>query len=69
MPDLIGLALRPYERRIAFIIFYIWSIPQLFLRFRELRQRAKQRRELEQEIGRLRDLNQQLEAHVGRAAR
>lgn len=69
MSSLAGLALRPSERRLAFVLFYIWSIPWVVLRFREFRRRAKQRRDLEQEIVRLRELNQQLEDSVGRQAR
>ena len=66
MPSLAGIALRPYERRVAIILLYIWSIPKIFIQIRELRKRARQRRELETEIVRLRELNEQLEAHVGR---
>ena len=66
--SLVGLALRPSERRFAFVLFYVWSIPWIVYRLREFRRRAKQRRELEQEIVRLRELNQQLEASVGRRA-
>ena len=66
MPSLAGLALRPQERRIAIILLYIWSLPKLFFRIREWRRSVRQRRELETEIGRLRELNQQLETHVSR---
>ena len=66
MPNLIGLALRPYERRIAIILLYCWSLPKLYFQLREFRRRARQRRELETEITRLRQLNEELENHVRR---
>lgn len=65
MSSLAGIALRPYERRIALLLLYIWTVPKLILRLREHSRRKKQRQELEHELQRLRELNQELEAHVG----
>lgn len=66
MPDLIGLALKPFERRVAIILLYIWTIPRIIYSLREGNRRRKQRRELETELDRLRDLNRELEARVNR---
>lgn len=64
MSSLAGLALRPFERRIAIVFLYLWIFPNLVLRIREYRRRKKQRADIERELARLRDLNRELEAHV-----